>query len=110
MIRPSSDLNRGHSTGEAPMRRSSDAESAFVHAPIATALVDLAGRFIRVNDAFCRLLGYPSNALSEQTLRTLSLPLDADRDGADMQRLVDGAATNYQVEKRFVRADGRTIW
>ena len=33
-------------------------ENAFRHAPIGMALVSLEGLFLRVNDAFCAMLGY----------------------------------------------------
>ena len=33
-------------------------ETAFTHAPIGMALVDMAGRLLRVNDALCRITGY----------------------------------------------------
>ncbi len=37
------------------MRMRSALENAFTHAPIGMALVDIAGRLLRVNDAMCAL-------------------------------------------------------
>jgi PAS domain-containing protein len=38
-------------------------EHAFAHAAIGMALVDIDGRFLRVNDALCRITGYPRDQL-----------------------------------------------
>ena len=55
-------------------------ENAFTHAPIGMALVDMAGRLLRVNDALCRITGYAADQLCARSFRDLSDPDDVDVD------------------------------
>ena len=52
-------------------------QSAFVHAPIGMAIASLDGRILRVNAAFCRMLGYQEAELLR--LRWSDLILEEDR-------------------------------
>ena len=61
-------------------------ENAFTYAPIGMALVDMAGRLLRVNDALCRITGYTSEEICTRTFYDLSDPHDADVDA----RVVEG--------------------
>src|SRR5204863_9170907 len=85
-------------------------ENAFAHAAIGMALVDMDGRSLRVNDALCRITGYSRDALEARSLRELSHPADVDLDTAEMVRLVDGELRSYQIERRYLHAEGRALW
>jgi diguanylate cyclase (GGDEF)-like protein/PAS domain S-box-containing protein len=92
----------------APMR--SAFETAFTHAPIGMALVDLTGRLVRANDALCRITGYTSDQICARSLRDLSNPQDVDVDAAQIRELLDGRLQTYQIEKRFQHAWGHSVW
>ena len=85
-------------------------ESAFTHAPIGMALVDMSGRVLRVNDAFCRITGYTAERLRARSFRDLSDPHDVDIDAAQNLKLFDGRIPTYQVEKRYQHAWGHSVW
>ena len=85
-------------------------ENAFTHAPIGMALVDLAGRVLRVNDALCRITGYTSEQLRARSFRDLSHPDDVDLDASQNRELLDGRVPTYQVEKRYQHACGHSVW
>ena len=85
-------------------------ENAFTHAPIGMALVDVAGRLLRVNDALCRITGYSAEQVRARSFRDLSDPDDVDVDALQNQALLDGRIPTYQVEKRYRHAWGHPVW
>lgn len=82
----------------------------FEFAPIGQATVGLDGRFLEVNPALCRLLGYPSEKLRSLTFQELTHPDDLNADMTQLAQLVDGQIDNYAMEKRYFRADGALVW
>ena len=85
-------------------------ESAFNHAAIGMALVDLNGRFLRINEAFCQITGYPDAEMLELDFQGITHPEDLDADLDLLQRLSAGEIGNYRMDKRYIRADGRQVW
>jgi diguanylate cyclase (GGDEF)-like protein/PAS domain S-box-containing protein len=85
-------------------------ESAFDHAPIGMALVDMKGRWLQVNDALCRITGHTRAALKATTLPALTHPEDVDIDADPLRELLEGRIPSYQVEKRYRHAWGHYVW
>ena len=85
-------------------------ENAFTHAPIGMALVDMAGRLLRVNDALCRITGFAAERLRALPFRDLSDPDDVDVDANQSREMFDGRIPTYQVEKRYQHAWGHSVW
>ncbi|MBJ7410621.1 MAG: PAS domain S-box protein [Phenylobacterium sp.] len=85
-------------------------ETAFVHAAIGKALVGLDGRFLRVNAAFARMLGYTATELLGLDFQTLTHPDDLDTDLALLGQLIGGEIESYTLDKRYVRKDGALVW
>ena len=85
-------------------------EAAFEHAPIGMALQDRDGRFIKVNRELCRFTGYRPEQLAGRTFAEITHLEDAKGDRRALRELLDGARESYSTEKRYVCADGRTIW
>lgn len=85
-------------------------ESMFHKAAIGIALVAADGRWTQVNDALCRTLGYSMAELQALTYQDITFPGDLDADLALVEQLVAGEIERYQLEKRYIRKDGRVIW
>jgi len=68
------------------------------------------GRFLRVNEKFCEITGYPAEELLQRTFLQLTHEDDRQKDWEDYQRMVGGEIPEYTVEKRYVRKDGQVIW
>lgn len=83
--------------------------ATFDDAPIGTAIVGLDGRWMEVNPALCRMLGYTEAALLQRTFQDITHPDDLDADLDRVQRLLDGHDQHYQIEKRYFHASGHTI-
>jgi two-component system sensor histidine kinase/response regulator len=70
----------------------------------------LDGRFLRVNQKFCNILGYPRDELLQKTGPGITYPDDLD-DGVDLaEALVRGELPGFTLEKRYVRRDGSPVW
>ena len=67
------------------------------------------GRFLKVNQALCALVGHPEPALLAAGYQAVVHPEDRDADIEQLQRLLDGEATGYQLQQRCRRVDGEAI-
>ena len=87
---------------------------AFEDAPIGMALfgvdADERGRLLQVNHSLSQITGYSARELLSMTLEEITHPDDADHERPLYERLLSGEIPNYQLEKRFLRGDGRTVW
>jgi PAS domain S-box-containing protein len=78
-------------------------------APIGMALVTLDGRFARVNTALCEIMGYRADELQQLRFQAITHPDDLDSDLALSGGLIRGEIPRYQLEKRCICKDGRTV-
>lgn len=86
-------------------------EQAFESAPIGMALVSPeTGRFMRVNDALCALLGRPRDELVELSTVQVTHPDHRAADADGLRGLMEGRQDDYHCEKRYVRPDGTEVW
>ncbi|MGH8938598.1 MAG: PAS domain S-box protein, partial [Actinomycetes bacterium] len=87
---------------------------AFENAPFGMSIVDVSeaspGRFLRVNEAMCRMLGYSRRELQERSIEDVTHPDHLDADVDVISRARRGEIDRYQLEKRYLRSDGRPVW
>ncbi|RRV42629.1 PAS domain S-box protein [Pseudomonas sp. o96-267] len=83
---------------------------AFNTAPQGMAIVDLDGRWMEVNDALCRMLGYSSEELLQLDFQHITHPDDLTKDLALLQQLLEGVIADYQLEKRYIDKRGNVLW
>lgn len=68
------------------------------------------GRIELVNKAYCTLMGYSEAELRGLDPDTITYPDDRVVGAWEFARLLAGETPYVQVEKRFVRKDGRILW
>lgn len=68
------------------------------------------GRWLRVNQRLCDLLGYSREALLALTFQDLTHPNDLAADLALLREVLAGRRAAYRIEKRYRRRDGSTLW
>lgn len=85
-------------------------ENAFRNAAIGMAIANLDTRGIRANPAFCRMVGYSEAELRQLDFAGLTHPDDIEATYEGDERLLRGEATDYQLEKRYIRKDGEPVW
>ena len=96
---------------EAALRQSEERfRIAFEQAPIGVSLLDLEGRFVQVNDAYCATVGRPREELMTLGPVAITHPDDVAITRDAMRRLISGAEAVVRFEKRYVDAVGDPIW
>lgn len=70
----------------------------------------LTGRFVRVNQKFCEITGYSLAELLAKRFADLTHPEDQARSSELNDKLARGEISDFTIEKRYLRKDGRTIW
>ena len=83
---------------------------AFVHATIGVSLVDLEGRYLYVNPAYCAITSYPESELRRRTLQTIVHPDDVTENQLLIDRLFSGELPGFVHQTRYLRKDGQSIW
>jgi diguanylate cyclase (GGDEF)-like protein/PAS domain S-box-containing protein len=84
--------------------------SIFDYAPIGVAMVSLEGRYLQVNRSLCEILGYTEEELQALTWQEITHPDDLAASSAYACRIVEGEFPSYHLDKRFLHADGHTVW
>ncbi len=82
---------------------------AFDDAPIGMALIDLEGRWLRLNRAIAQMFGRTESEMRASSLEAYHHEEDVDLDRPFVRELLAGRRRSYAVEKRFVHADGRVL-
>lgn len=65
---------------------------------------------IRVNDAFCNLVGFSREQLLKDSYDTLTHPDDLEGSLALRKELFDGRRDTISFEKRYIHSDGHVVW
>jgi two-component system cell cycle sensor histidine kinase/response regulator CckA len=84
--------------------------TAFDDAPVGMCLTSPAGRFLRVNQAFCQLLGCTEPDLLAKGLDEITHPDDREKSRESLKRMLSGEANSADFEKRYLRQDGQPVW
>jgi diguanylate cyclase (GGDEF)-like protein/PAS domain S-box-containing protein len=84
--------------------------TAFDQAAIGMAWVTLDGRFLRVNQTLCTLLGYSPTELERMTVAGLTPPEDGALGRANREQAQTGALYLAPIERRYWHKDGHLIW
>ncbi len=93
-----------------PQRRYDDFSATFEQAPVGFGHAALDGRWLRVNQRFCELVGYSRQVLLTRTFQEITYPPDLEPDLVLLRQLVSGDLATYELEKRYVRQDGTLLW
>ncbi|MEJ7597831.1 MAG: response regulator [Kofleriaceae bacterium] len=85
--------------------------STFDAAPVGIVHVGLDGRWLRINQRMCDLLGYPREELETLEVQTTVEAQDAEVVVADLSALSAGTLERQVIdEKRYRRRDGSELW
>ena len=68
------------------------------------------GRFLRVNDQFCKILGYDQNALIGRHFMGIFLPVDISESHLVLEKLLDNPEQSIKFDQRLIREDGTQLW
>ncbi len=82
----------------------------FELAAVGIAHVSLDGRWRRVNRKLCEILGYSYTELLRLTFQDITHPDDLGTDLQFVQKLLAGALSSYEMNKRYLSKQGKLIW
>ena len=93
------------------LRESEDLfRNAFEHTNVPMALTGIDHQFVRVNSAFAQLLGYSQAELLQKSMVEITHPECRGASYLRREELKSGTVPSFQMEKRYLHKDGRTIW
>jgi two-component system, cell cycle sensor histidine kinase and response regulator CckA len=85
--------------------------STFDAAPVGIVHVGVDGKWLRVNQRLCDLLGYSREELQSAAVQELVQAGEADDEAMSSRRMAEGKLDHYVVrEKRYRHRDGRFVW
>lgn len=82
----------------------------YTHAPIGIVECSLDGKYINVNEEFCRIIGHEREELLRLDIHDLTYPTDLARETDIYKELSSGKLPSYNIEQRYVRKNGAIIW
>ncbi len=84
--------------------------SAFNYAAIGMALVAPDGKWLQVNSALCKILGYSENELLSTNFQILTHPDDLESVSRHIAQLFIDQVSINPIEKRYIHKLGHTVW
>ncbi len=91
--------------------RDSEEQLSAIFSQAAAGLVekDLDGRFLRMNDRYCEIVGRTREELIGMRTQDITHPDDLPRNAFLFQRAIE-AGEPFEIEKRYCRPDGSAVW
>ena len=86
-------------------------KTIFEQAAVGIANVDaVSGKFIEINEKFCKLLGYTEEQLKQKTFQEITHPEDLEKDLELLDNIKQVKIEQYSLEKRYFTNKGKTVW
>lgn len=92
---------------EAVMR---EFKATFEQAAIGLAHVGLDGRWLKVNQMVCDIVGYEHDELIKLTFQDITHPDDLNNDLTFVGQVLVGVIDSYYMEKRYITKSGKITW
>jgi PAS domain S-box-containing protein len=84
--------------------------ATFENAAVGIAHIAPDGRWLRVNEALCRILDYPADELLARSFQDVIHPDDLEKDLTHLEQMRDGTACSCGIDRRYRRKDGTIVW
>ena len=84
--------------------------ATFEQAAVGIAHVGTGGRWLRVNQRLCDMLGYTREEVVQRTFQDVTHPEDLEADLQQTRRLLAGKIETYSREKRYIKKEGAICW
>lgn len=84
--------------------------ATFEQASVGIAHVATDGKWLRVNQRLCDIVGYTREEMRSLSFQDITHPDDLNADLALIYRVLAGDIVHYSIDKRYLRKDGETVW
>ncbi len=98
---------------EAALRESEERfRSIFENAAIGIAQIAIDGRYLQINESFCRIIGYSQKEVLSSNFRfqQITHPDDLQADLDLQTKLLQSHGESFSMEKRYIRKNGHVAW
>jgi PAS domain S-box-containing protein len=82
----------------------------FDQSPLGAVISTLDRRFVTGNEAICRITGYTADELKGKSFEEITHPDDLPANMSFADHLLSGKLDYYEMEKRYIRKDGKIVW
>jgi len=83
---------------------------AFMNAPTGMLILEPPGKFVQVNQTICRMLNYTEDELMSKDLTDITHTDDVGALIENLSLLQSGKVNQINLERRYVRKDGKVLW
>jgi PAS domain S-box-containing protein len=98
-------------TGEALRESETRFRAIFMQAAVGVAEIEIGtGRFLTVNRCLCEMVGRTEEEMLATTFQSITHQDDLHRHEDKTGLLMAGKIRQYDLEKRYLRKDGETVW
>ena len=84
--------------------------ATFEQAAVGIAHVSPDGRFLRINQKYCDIVGYSYEETLQLTFQDITYPDDLESDVAQVNQLLAGEIDTYSMDKRYIPKNGELVW
>ena len=106
----SEDITEQRNATEKLSRSERRFRATFEQAAVGIAHVAVDGRFLRINQKYCDIIGYTQAEMLQLSVQDITHADDLDADLDYFQQLLAGEIATYSMEKRYCRKDGELVW
>ncbi|HYL84667.1 MAG TPA: PAS domain S-box protein [Candidatus Angelobacter sp.] len=110
LVGTTQDITKRKQTEEAFRRSEELLHAAFDQVAVGFSMTDLQGRFMKVNEAYCRITGYSEQELLSTNYQAITHPQDLPENLELAMSLVAGRTKSMVYEKRYIRKSGELVW
>ncbi|HEY5587269.1 MAG TPA: PAS domain S-box protein [Ruminiclostridium sp.] len=82
----------------------------FEQAAVGICHSSLEGKYIRINQRFCEILGYTRRELFQMSFKEMTYKEDLQVDLDNMAKLINCEINGFRMEKRYIKKNGSVIW
>ena len=82
----------------------------FEQAAVGIALLALDGRWLRVNQKLCNIVGYSKDEMMQRTYQSITHPDDLEADLQHVEQMLAGEIQTFSLENRYIRKDLSHVW
>ncbi len=97
-------------TEEALKRSEEQLFLIFENSNAGNSLTTVDGKFLRVNKALCKVLGYNKDELLKLTFQELTHPDNITENLGAIKEAIDRGDSSVEVEKRYIKKDGGIVY
>lgn len=105
-----SDITKRKLVEEALIKSRKEFKSYFDSGSIGLSVTAPDKTWLEINQRLCKMLGYTRKELIGLTWDLITYPEDISKNLNLFQQALDGKIDNYEMDKRFIRKDGRIIY